>query len=119
MKNCIEFELSRIDLNLIVSLNVLLKERNVSRAAEQMCVSQSAMSRTLAKLRDMFDDELFIRTSNGISPTPKASELELLITPLLNDLHRLLIPKEFDPFESDADRLGDRSKCKVEPIPTA
>ncbi|MFT7681545.1 MAG: DNA-binding transcriptional LysR family regulator, partial [Moritella dasanensis] len=102
MKNSIEFELSRIDLNLIVSLNVLLKERNVSRAAEQMCVSQSAMSRTLAKLRDMFNDELFIRTSNGISPTPKASELELLITPLLNDLHRLLIPKEFDPFECDA-----------------
>ncbi|MDX2320779.1 MAG: LysR family transcriptional regulator [Moritella sp.] len=102
MKSSIEFELSRIDLNLIVSLNVLLKERNVSRAAEQMCVSQSAMSRTLAKLRDMFKDELFIRTSNGISPTPKASELELLITPLLNDLHRLLIPKEFDPFESDA-----------------
>ncbi|GIC77557.1 LysR family transcriptional regulator [Moritella sp. F3] len=102
MKNSIEFELSRIDLNLIVSLNVLLKERNVSRAAEQMCVSQSAMSRTLAKLRDMFNDELFIRTSNGISPTPKASELELLITPLLSDLHRLLIPKEFDPFESEA-----------------
>jgi DNA-binding transcriptional LysR family regulator len=102
MKKSIEFELSRIDLNLIVTLNVLLKERNVSRAAEQMCVSQSAMSRTLAKLRDMFNDELFIRTSNGISPTPKASELELLITPLLNDLHRLLIAKEFDPFESDA-----------------
>ncbi|WED27761.1 LysR family transcriptional regulator [Vibrio sp. DW001] len=101
MKRSVEFELSRVDLNLLVSLKVLLKERNVSRAAEQLFVSQSAMSRTLAKLRTMFADDLFIRTSSGISPTPKAIELELLIAPLLSDLHHLIVPKEFDPSDSE------------------
>lgn len=49
----LEQELSRIDLNLLVSLSVLIKERNVSRAAQKLYLSQPAMSRTLARLRDL------------------------------------------------------------------
>jgi hypothetical protein len=54
----LEQKLSRIDLNLLVSFSMLLKERNVSRAAEKLYVSQPAMSRTLQRLRELFDDPL-------------------------------------------------------------
>ncbi|MEW6997011.1 LysR family transcriptional regulator [Colwelliaceae bacterium BS250] len=95
--NTIEGELSRIDLNLIVSLNVLLQERNVSRAAQRMYLSQSAMSRILQKLRDTFSDELFTRTSNGIVPTVKALELQQQLPDLLQQLHGLIKSQKFDP----------------------
>lgn len=53
-------ELRRLDLNLLKALSVLLDEQNVSRAAEKMALSQSAMSAILAKLRDSFTDPLFV-----------------------------------------------------------
>ncbi|MDG2393409.1 MAG: LysR family transcriptional regulator, partial [Thalassotalea sp.] len=71
----VEQKLSRIDLNLLIALSVLLKEQNVSRAAELLFLSQSAMSRTLQRLREVFDDQLFIRASKGITPTVKALEI--------------------------------------------
>ncbi len=72
----LEQKLARIDLNLLISLSVLLKEKNVSRAAERLYLSQSAMSRTLQRLRDLFEDPLFHRTSSGIIPTEKAQAIE-------------------------------------------
>ncbi len=65
-------QLLRIDLNLLVALQVLLEERNVTRAAERLSVSQPALSKTLQKLRETFDDELFTRTAHGLIPTPRA-----------------------------------------------
>ncbi|MAT51965.1 MAG: LysR family transcriptional regulator, partial [Porticoccaceae bacterium] len=53
--------LSRIDLNLIVAMQVLLEERSVTRAAERLFITQPAMSKTLQRLRILFDDELFVR----------------------------------------------------------
>ena len=67
-------ELSRIDLNLLISLQVLLEEQNVSRAAERLFITQPAMSKTLARLREVFDDALFTRSSHGMRPTPRAPE---------------------------------------------
>ncbi|WP_390623831.1 LysR family transcriptional regulator [Vibrio gallicus] len=52
-------KLARVDLNLLVSLDVLLREKNVTQAAQVMFVSQSAMSRSLQRLRDTFEDPLF------------------------------------------------------------
>ncbi|MFD2167555.1 LysR family transcriptional regulator [Thalassotalea euphylliae] len=93
----IEQRLSRIDLNLLVSLSVLLRERNVSKAAEMLYLSQSAMSRTLQRLRDLFDDPLFHRTSRGITPTARALELELMLPKVLANLSSIIEPPDFHP----------------------
>jgi DNA-binding transcriptional LysR family regulator len=93
----IEGKLARVDLNLLISLSVLLQERNVSRAAERLYLSQSAMSRTLQRLRDVFDDQLFHRSAKGITPTSKAQELEQQLPELLFQLDHILDPEKFSP----------------------
>ena len=92
-----EQKLSRVDLNLLVSLSVLLKEKSVSRAAERLYLSQSAMSRTLQRLRDLFDDPLFHRTATGIIPTVKAQNIEALLPDLIQKLESVFQDDEFDP----------------------
>ncbi len=67
--------LSSIDLNLLVGFEALMAERNVTRAAARVGRTQPAMSGTLARLRDLMEDELFIRTAEGLQPTPRALEL--------------------------------------------
>lgn len=68
-------DLRGLDLNLLVALEALVEEGSVTRAAERMGVSQSAMSHTLRRLREVFDDELLVRTQNGMLPTPLATRL--------------------------------------------
>lgn len=87
----------RTDLNLLVALQILLEERNVTRAAERLSVSQPALSKTLQKLRDSFDDELFTRTAHGLVPTPRAEELGAELPKLLETVERVLGDSEFDP----------------------
>ena len=93
----LEQDLSRIDLNLLVSLSVLLKEKNVSRAAEKLYLSQPAMSSTLKKLRELFDDPLFHRESSGLRPTVKAIELGAKLDQLLHSINGFIIGDDFDP----------------------
>jgi DNA-binding transcriptional LysR family regulator len=90
-------QLVQIDLNLLVALQILLEERNVTRAAERLSVSQPALSKTLQKLRETFDDELFGRTAHGLVPTPRAEELGAGLPAALQLLDALLEPDEFDP----------------------
>ena len=90
-------QLARIDLNLLVALQVLLEERNVSRAAERLFVSQSAMSKTLGRLRELLDDPLFTRSSRGILPTPRAERLSQPLALLLEDVQSVVAPQSFDP----------------------
>ena len=97
----LEQKLARVDLNLLVSLSVLLKEKNVSRAAERLFLSQSAMSRTLQRLRDLFDDPLFLRTASGIVPTEKAHSIEALLPDVLQKLESLLHDDDFSPQTCD------------------
>ena len=78
--------LKNLDLNLLVALDVLLAERNVSRAAEQMNITQSAMSNTLARLRDYFGDDLLVRVGRGFALTPRA---DLLREPVRDILVRV------------------------------
>jgi len=99
--NELEKKLSRIDLNLIVSLSVLLKTRNVSRAAEELYLSQSAMSRTLQRLRDTFNDPLFNRSSQGIIPTVRALELEKILPQLLAHVEDFIEIDNFNPATSE------------------
>jgi DNA-binding transcriptional LysR family regulator len=68
-------ELKDIDLNLLVIFNQLLIERKVSKVAENLGLGQPAVSNALARLRKLFGDELFLRTSSGMQPTPFADQL--------------------------------------------
>lgn len=90
-------KLIRTDLNLLVALQILLEERNVTRAAERLSVSQPALSKTLQKLRDCFEDELFTRTAHGLVPTPRAEELGAGLPAVLETVERVLGEAEFDP----------------------
>lgn len=90
-------KLIRTDLNLLVALQILLEERNVTRAAERLSVSQPALSKTLQKLRDSFEDELFTRTSHGLVPTPRAEELAKELPGLLETIEQVLGDAEFSP----------------------
>jgi DNA-binding transcriptional LysR family regulator len=90
-------ELGRIDLNLLISLQILIEERSVSRAAERLNITQPAMSKTLSRLRILFDDPLFTRSSRGMQPTPRATELAAGLRATLGDIANLLTRSRFDP----------------------
>jgi len=95
--------LSRIDLNLLVSYQVLMQEKNVTRAAERLFVTQPAMSKTLNRLRNLLDDELFVRSSHGLMPTPKTLDLEKPVNDILSQLTELMVTtQEFDPATTAA-----------------
>ena len=66
---------NKLDLNLLVALDALLSEQNISRAAERIHLSQSAMSNALARLREYFDDELLVQVGRKMEPTPRAEAL--------------------------------------------
>jgi len=80
-----------------------MEERSVSRAAERLFVSQSAMSKTLGRLRDLFDDPLFTRSSHGMVPTPKAGELGQALQEILTGVQQLTTGQEFEPAEFTGD----------------
>ncbi|OXX37075.1 LysR family transcriptional regulator [Vibrio sp. V09_P4A23P171] len=94
-------KLARIDLNLLVCLSVLLEELNVTRAAHRLCLSQSAVSKSLAKLRQQFNDPLFIRNSHGLKATPQALYLKPKLDTLINQLELLTQPQQFSPQSSE------------------
>lgn len=89
-------DLARHDLNALVTLHALLDTRSVTRAAQRLNLSQPAVSRTLARLRQTFDDPLFVRTHRGLRPTARAEALGPTLTRLLHELGALLAPPEFD-----------------------
>lgn len=93
-------EFHKIDLNLLIALQVLLEERNVSRAAQRLFITQPAMSRTLSRLRALFADDLFTRSSHGMQPTPRAMELGARLNSIVGDIVQLLARSRFDPAEA-------------------
>jgi DNA-binding transcriptional LysR family regulator len=90
-----------IDLNLLVVLDVLLDERSVSRAAERLNLSQPAVSGALKRLRETFEDPLFVRTRQGIRPTPNALELIGPVKTVLKDIDSILSVVGFDPDDAE------------------
>ena len=93
--------LARIDLNLLVYLDVLLRERNVTKAAEQLGITQPAMSNGLKRLRVLFNDPLLVRTSEGMSPTERALALKPQVADALKLLEQAVLPRDaFAPEES-------------------
>lgn len=94
--------LRQADLNLLVVFTVLAEERNVSRAATRLLLSQPAVSRALQRLRDMFRDDLLIRTSSGYELTPQGQRLLQELEVMLPRLDRLLSGSSFDPAKETA-----------------
>ncbi|HQY72013.1 MAG: LysR family transcriptional regulator [Gammaproteobacteria bacterium] len=90
--------IGRIDLNLLVYLDVLLRERNVTRAASYLGITQPAMSNGLRRLRELFDDPLLVRTSEGMTPTERALELQPVVRSVLAAVERAVQPKK--PFDA-------------------
>jgi len=82
--------LSQFDLNLLVSLDALLIERNVTRAGQRVGLSQPAMSGTLSRLRDLFKDELLVRVGRQLELTPLAQELAPQLRQQLQGVEDLL-----------------------------
>ncbi|MEN7343508.1 MAG: LysR family transcriptional regulator [Pseudomonadota bacterium] len=94
--------LAKIDLNLLKYLDVLLRECNVTKAAQQLGISQPAMSNGLRRLRDTFGDPLLIRTSEGMAPTDRARELQPEIRDVLMRIETCVAPvSAFEPSTSD------------------
>lgn len=84
-----------------MAFDLLMEEKNVSRAAERMFVTQSAMSHTLQRLRQQLDDPLLVKTPAGMKPTDRALSLVDPVKAVLRDIKRLIrAPEEFDPAQS-------------------
>lgn len=89
--------LNNINLNLLRSLHVLLEECHVSRTADRLHITQSAVSRQLAQLRDLCGDPLLIRQGNQLIPTPRAIALKSKLDALLAEFDHLLDDQPFEP----------------------
>ena len=95
--------LRQLDLNLLVALDVLISEASVTKAAEKLNLSQSAMSYSLKKLRAILNDELLIRTSKEMEVTPYAREISDRVRQILIEIQGTLLTKEtFAPATSNA-----------------
>lgn len=93
--------INRIDLNLLVYLDALLRERNVTQAANKLNLSQPAMSNGLRRLRELFGDPLLVRTSEGMTPTERALELEPVVREVLASIEKAVQPRaEFDAMNA-------------------
>ncbi|MGR5231230.1 LysR family transcriptional regulator [Vibrio rotiferianus] len=91
---------SNLDLNLLRTFIILHQERNMRRASERLFVSQPAVSKALQRLRDHFEDELFVKTHHGLRATEYANELAENLAPLLDEISSTLNgSKDFAPQE--------------------
>lgn len=96
-----KFDYLGLDGYALTTFLTVLEEKSVSRAAERLSVSQSAVSHTLDKLRKIFEDPLFIRVGRGIEPTARAHALRTSVEAILDDLKSLADEREFDPLVED------------------
>jgi DNA-binding transcriptional LysR family regulator len=94
--------LAGIDLNLLTSLDALLEERNVTRAAKRLGLTQPAVSHALRRLRDVLDDPLLVRSKTGMTATPRALELRPAVRAALEAAEVVLgAPTKFDPATAE------------------
>ena len=113
-----EIDLLKLDLKLLLALQALLEERNVTRAGERVGLSQSATSHALSRLRQVFHDPLLVRSGQDMLTTPRA---EALIEPLQNilvNIEQLIQPPIFDPKTAKGTihiASSDYSTCVILP----
>src|SRR2546426_101254 len=93
--------LEGVDLNLLPPLAALPEERQVTRAAERSGLSQPAMSRALARLRQLLDDQLLVRDGSGYVLTPRAERIERQLAGVMTQLETLFAAEVFDPATAE------------------
>lgn len=99
-------DLGRIDLNLLVHLDVLLREQNVTKAANHLGITQPAMSNGLKRLRALFEDPILVRTSDGMAPTELALKLKPQVRDILFSVEKVIQPeRDFDVNSSRVFRI--------------
>ena len=91
-------DISRVDLNLLVYLDVLLRECNVTKAANHLGITQPAMSNGLKRLRQLFGDPLLVRTSEGMTATERARELQPVVRSIVSSIEQVMQDKT--PFSA-------------------
>jgi DNA-binding transcriptional LysR family regulator len=115
----ININLRKIDLNLLTIFDAVMSERHISRAAERLGMSQSAVSHAVNRLRGMLDDPLFVRHANGMEPTRRALDLSTPVREALNDLAGALSPPVgFDALNAKRIftlAMGDYCECLLMP----
>jgi DNA-binding transcriptional LysR family regulator len=95
-------DIRAVDLNLLKAFDALMTERAVTRAAGRIGLSQPAMSHALSRLRDLFADDLFVRSPAGMEPTARAREIAPLVTTAIEHIDAALNPgTSFDPAQSE------------------
>jgi DNA-binding transcriptional LysR family regulator len=92
-----DLNLASVDLNLLPALEALLRRRHVTRAAQDVGLSQPAMSHLLARLRRVLDDDLLVRGPSGLALTPRAEEIAPRVTAILNAARVIYRPQPFEP----------------------
>ena len=91
-------DLRLFDLNLLAAFDALMAERSVTWAASRIGIGQPAMSHALSRLRQLFGDELFVRTSGTMQPTTRAIDLAAPIARVLVDIRKdVLADRDFKP----------------------
>ena len=91
---------SNLDLNLLKVFDAVMEDRSVLRASQRIFLSQSAVSHSLARLRELLEDDLFVRTARGMQPTARAIEIGPTIRDALQKLERAIGSPSFDPSTS-------------------
>lgn len=95
-------DIRAVDLNLLKAFDALMTERAVTRAAGRIGLSQPAMSHALSRLRDLFGDDLFVRSPAGMEPTARAREIAPLVATAIEHIDAALNPgASFDPAQSE------------------
>lgn len=106
---------ARLDLNLFRCFAMIYQERNLTRAADRLCISQSAVSHALARMREQLGDPLFVRESQGMLPTPLARQIWPDVEQGLQALHRATQRRDdFDPAR-DIEQITIAMNDEVEP----
>mgnify|MGYP001079180877 CR=1 FL=1 len=111
--------LSKTDLNLFVVFDAIYSEGNLTRAGQILGITQPAVSNALARLRNLFDDQLFIRTAQGMKPTPAAQNIIVQVRQALHMLrHSIQESNHFQPKISEkvfCFSMGDLEESTILP----
>ena len=108
------------DLNLFIAFDVIYTEKNLTKSGQVLGITQPAVSNALARLRELFNDELFIRTSRGMIPTPVANQLIGDIRNALSLIQNTIsVSEKFDPSTAEMTfkiSIGDTSEYRLLPL---
>lgn len=112
--------LKETDLNLFIAFDVIYTEKNLTKAGQVLGITQPAVSNALSRLRELFDDELFIRTSKGMIPTPVANQIIKDVRSALSLIQNTISEAEkFDPYTTEMTfkiSIGDSSEYRLLPL---